>query len=294
MKGKLICGLLWLLSLPPFWLSRWLGFLLGHLCWSLQTRESRTTRINIEHCFPELDDAEQKRLARDSMIEWGKLVFEVPVVWQRSVSWLRSHVLAVRGEDLWQQASNQDSGIIALGPHLGNWEVVAFELSLRMPLTGLYAPSGWPEVDELVCRARSKVGAELVPTNKRGILALIRALQAGKLVGILPDQEPDYSGGQFAPFFGSPALTMTLVHNLIKRTGARVIFAYAKRIAGGFEVVFIEPESAIYSEKVEESVAALNRGVEACVRGAVSQYQWEYKRFKKRPPGAEQIYNKGS
>jgi len=293
MKGKLIRGLIGLVSLLPLWLSRWLGAVLGRLCWCVQTRESCTTRINIDYCFPELDEAERERLARDSMIEWGKLVFEIPVVWRRSAIWLRRHILAESGEELWQQLKNQNKGIIALGPHLGNWEVAGLEMSLRLPMTTLYAPSGNAALDKQVRRVRSKVGAELVPTSKRGVLALIKALQAGEMVGILPDQEPDYSSGQFAPFFGAPALTMTLIHNLIKRTGARVIFSYAKRISGGFEMVFVEPDSAIYSADAAESVAALNRGVEACVQGAVNQYQWEYKRFKKCPPGVEQIYKKG-
>ncbi len=40
---------------------------------------------------------------------------------------------------------------------------------------------------------------------------------------------------------------------------------------------------------LEESVAALNRGVEAAVRSLPAQYLWAYKRFKTRPPGTPKL-----
>jgi KDO2-lipid IV(A) lauroyltransferase len=38
------------------------------------------------------------------------------------------------------------------------------------------------------------------------------------------------------------------------------------------------------------SLAALNRGVEACLRHCPEQYQWEYKRFRTRPRGEFDYY----
>ena len=38
---------------------------------------------------------------------------------------------------------------------------------------------------------------------------------------MLPDQVPKRAGAEFAPFFGQPALTMTLTSNLLQKTGAR-------------------------------------------------------------------------
>ena len=40
----------------------------------------------------------------------------------------------------------------------------------------------------------------------------------------------------------------------------------------------------------ERAAAALNRGVEQCVRQLPHQYQWSYKRFRKRPAGEREIY----
>jgi KDO2-lipid IV(A) lauroyltransferase len=41
---------------------------------------------------------------------------------------------------------------------------------------------------------------------------------------------------------------------------------------------------------LEESVAAMNQGIEAAVRSLPAQYLWVYKRFKTRPPGEPKLY----
>jgi KDO2-lipid IV(A) lauroyltransferase len=92
------------------------------------------------------------------------------------------------------------------------------------------------------------------------------------------------------PFFGQPALTMTLVHSLIQRTGCTVVSAFAERVPAGFKLVILPADEGIYRDTAVESVTALNRSVEQCVRRVPSQYQWEYKRFRRLPADYPQRY----
>src|SRR5690625_2274592 len=132
---------------------------------------------------------------------------------------------------------------------------------------------------------RSTDNIDMAPTNRRGVAQLLKALKRGEIVGILPDQVPEPgSGAEVAPFFGQPALTMTLVHNLIQRTGCSVLSVYAERVPGGFKMVVLPADQDIFNEQAASSVAALNRSVEACVRRVPEQYQWEYKRLRRLPP----------
>ncbi|WP_101758673.1 lysophospholipid acyltransferase family protein [Oceanicoccus sp. KOV_DT_Chl] len=146
----------------------------------------------------------------------------------------------------------------------------------------------------MIYQARSCNGAKLAPTNTSGVKALLRALKNGETVGVLPDQTPITSGGDFAPFFGIPALTGTLSFNLIQRTGAKVVVAYAERVGpgAGFKVVFEAVADDIASADQLVSLTALNNAVEQCARKIPEQYQWEYKRFKKQPAGAKKYYRK--
>jgi KDO2-lipid IV(A) lauroyltransferase len=111
-------------------------------------------------------------------------------------------------------------------------------------------------------------------------------LSAGGVIGILPDQQPKAGEGQFAPFFGTPALTMVLLSRLAQRTGATVLFAFAERLprGAGFRIHILPAPHGIADDDLPSAVAALNRGVEDCVCMAPAQYQWAYKRYSIRPP----------
>lgn len=293
MKDRLINLFLKLLSRLPLSVARLLGRALGSLCWRLNSRETKVTRINLGIAFPGKDSTELEALVKQSMQEWGVTLFEVPVVWGGARRWLDRKIVRQQGAELWDRYRSEGRGLIMLGPHLGNWEVVGLVCSARAgEMTNMFAPTKNIAVDNFIIEARSRFGGIMVPTNKKGVMALIKSLREGGVVGVLPDQVPPQSGGIFSPFFGIPVLTMTLIHNLIKRSGAKALFVFARRVPEGFELIYREPPEALYSENQQQSVDALNQGVEACVREAISQYQWEYKRFRKLPEGAQKIYTK--
>ena len=117
------------------------------------------------------------------------------------------------------------------------------------------------------------------------VRTLLKRLQAGQVIAILPDQQPKAGEGEFADFFGVPAMTMTLLPKLAQRTGACVLFCTAQRTpAGRFE---IHIESA--APEVLDA-AALNTNIERIARRDPSQYQLTYKRFSMRPEGVDARY----
>ncbi|MFV0275562.1 MAG: bacitracin ABC transporter permease, partial [Parahaliea sp.] len=81
-----------------------------------------------------------------------------------------------------------------------------------------------------------------------------------------------------------------LASNLVRRTGALAVFGYADRVPRGFAIRYFAADEDIYCEDDAISLAALNRGVEACVRACPTQYQWEYKRFRVRPRQGPGLY----
>jgi Kdo2-lipid IVA lauroyltransferase/acyltransferase len=117
---------------------------------------------------------------------------------------------------------------------------------------------------------------------------LFKRLNDGGVVGILPDQQPKAGEGEFAPFFGVQALTMTLLPRLAARSGATVLFGYCERIdAGpGFRLRFEAAPSQLADRDPAIGVRALNAAIEAIARREPSQYQWTYKRYTLRPPGS--------
>ncbi|AQT61295.1 lysophospholipid acyltransferase family protein [Cellvibrio sp. PSBB023] len=291
MKDHLAPLLVKLFARLPLCLLRVLGNLLGRFMWLLNGRAAKITRENIRLCFPELTPVDQTALAKQSLQETAKTAMEAGAIWRNSWAWLDGKIVTKEGDDVLRSKLAQGKGVLVLAPHHGNWEVVAPYLASVANLTAMYQPLENPKMDELVLAGRSKLNISMAPTNRKGVMMLFKALQGGTIVGILPDQVPaKEAGGEVAPFMGQPALTMTLVHGLVQRTGCAVCSCYAERVDGGFKIVVMEADPAIYSEDLQTSVAGLNASVAACVKRAPAQYQWEYKRFRRLPPEYPKCY----
>jgi Kdo2-lipid IVA lauroyltransferase/acyltransferase len=281
MRNIIVPQVFKLLAVLPLNVARAIGAAVGTAMYFVKGRAYRVTRKNICACFPHLSPKETKTLVRESLIETAKTAAEVSIIWRNSWEWLQSKIVAVEGEDLLRAELAKGSGLIALAPHLGNWEVIAPYLASIAPLTAMYQPVAIPAMDKLILSGRSKCNINMAPTNRKGVLMLLKALQQNNIVGILPDQLPKKdAGAEFAPFFGHETLTMSLVHSLINRTHCRVISLFAMRVTGGFKIIIVPADEAIYSEDVVSSITGLNTSVERCVRLAPSQYQWEYNRFR--------------
>jgi KDO2-lipid IV(A) lauroyltransferase len=228
-------------------------------------------------------------LARLSLKNTACTALEMSKAWMPATHKTLALVTQTEGVDEFKQALDSDEGVILLAPHHGNWEIFGFYLCTDTPSTILYQPPKIPAFDRLLKQARSRFGLKLAPTNSKGIAQLLRALQQGELIGILPDQVPNDEGGIYAPFFGEPALTMTLVSKLLQRRKARVFCGFAERLAAGkgFKIIVKEADAGIYDNDLQVSVTSLNQTVEQSVERAITQYQWEYRRFRRRPDGAK-------
>jgi KDO2-lipid IV(A) lauroyltransferase len=280
-------------ALPWAWL-RGLGRGLGYLLWRVDSREKFITATNIALCLPELDAAARARLVRASLLDFGQTALEMPKMWCAPAATVLAAITAIDGLDVLERARAAGRGVLILAPHHGNWEAIGVYLGHHYGVTSMYLPTQNAAMTELVRVARSRSGSTLVPADTGGVRALLKALRRGELVGVLPDQVPKQAGAEFAPFFGAPALTMTLASNLLQKTGAIALLSVALRLPdGGFRLIFREPDAELYHADTARSLAALNRSVEALVREHPAQYQWEYKRFKARVEGAPDIYKRG-
>ena len=287
-----ITGLLRLTSLLPLPLTHAIGVWVGGLLWWIPNDLRRIASRNLVLTFPEMPVADRERLLRRNLWETGKLLLELGPLWL----WRGERVLAlvqgaVAGEEALTDTVRRRRGAILLTPHLGAWEMAGLYYSSRHPLTILYRPSRLG-LDELSVRGRGRLGGTVVATDARGVRSLLTALRDGEILGILPDQDPGDEGGVFAPFFGISASTMTLVSRLTRNTGAPVFLTWAERLprGRGFALHLRALPEVTAAGSLEESAAALNRGVEAAVRSLPAQYLWAYKRFKTRPPGESKLY----
>lgn len=292
LKAALVKLLLHLSSRIPLAWARGLGRGAARVMWWLNLTSRRVTERNIALAFPEKSAQEQRRLALRSLQATGELAAEMGHVWLHSWEQVGGLIESVEGAELVTGALESGRGVVVLGPHIGNWEVLGLHLATLGPAVSLYEPPHLSGLDGLIRAARERSGAQLVPTDSRGLATLLRCIKRGHIAGILPDQAPrNLNAGENVPFMGVRCFTPTLASQMIRRSGAVALFAMALRTRAGFRMVYFPADEAIYAGDTTESLEALNRGVEACVRAAEAQYQWEYKRFKVRPREGRGVYH---
>ncbi|SJZ93463.1 lauroyl acyltransferase [Novilysobacter spongiicola] len=278
--------------LPWPWLRRAANAMAG-LLERRSTREVRVTETNLELAYPELLPGQRLQMRQAILRSTTLQVLETLRLWTRPRQENLSLIVEQHGAHLLDEAIAAGKGVIIAAPHYGNWELLNQWLASRTPLAILYAPPDSKVGEAFLNLVRADEDAARITqvrADGAGVRQLLRYAAGGGVVGILPDQQPKLGEGEFAPFFGKPALTMTLIGRLAARSGATVLMGYCERIDSrrsprfALHLEAAPPEAADRDPAV--SVAALNAAIERIARRDPTQYQWTYKRYSLRPPGS--------
>lgn len=225
-------------------------------------------------------DANLQRAGLDRRLRWacarqaGVTIGELPFVWFGPLAQV---VARVRCDDLvmFDQARNEGRGVLVLTPHLGSFEVAARYLSAKAPMTVLFKPPKQAPLARLLQAARNQGGLRSVPTNLSGVRGLLRALRAGEVVGLLPDQVPDSGQGVWADFFGEPAYTLTLPQRLAEQAQPAVILGVCVRDEDS-------SDWRLELRRLNQSPTPewLNLQMQGLIMRWPEQYLWGYNRYK--------------
>jgi KDO2-lipid IV(A) lauroyltransferase len=292
LKGALVVGFLRLFALLPWRAVQAVGAAIGWLMWKLPNRSREVTRINLAKCFPELSPAELDQRVGQSLMDIGRTLTESACAWiwpaEKSIGLVRE----VEGLEVLHEALASGKGVVGITSHLGNWEVLNHFYCAQCKPIIFYRPPKLKAVDELLQKQRVQLGNRVAPSTKEGILSVIKEVRRGGAVGIPADPEPSLSAGVFVPFLGTLALTSKFVPGMLAGGKARGVFLHALPLAdgSGFKVILEAAPEGMYSDNVEEGVAAMSAVVERYVRTYPTQYMWSMKRFKKRPEGEARWY----
>ena len=265
----LVQTIAWLLSRLPLRALHALGAGAGLLVYA----SSPSYRAKLDQTL-QVAGLSSGRMRRRAAAEAGRFALELPWVWLRPLDEVLSRIEPIDWSPL-NRVAAQGKGVLLLTPHLGCFEVAARCRAKLAPITVLYKPPRQPALRALVEGARTIPGLSAAPANLAGVRALLRALRRGEIVGLLPDQVPDAGEGEWAPFFGRPAYTMTLPGRLAQSSGAGVCLLVAERLSQG-------RGWRVHVDAFADSAtpSALNAAMERLVRRFPEQYLWGYNRYK--------------
>lgn len=275
-----------LLGLLPLWLLRQIGKLIAGLICRLKTQAYRVARKNIKVTFPEMSQAQQVLLTKQTLRDNIRVFAETPYVWTRSESSIRALYNEVDDQALVSLRDNHQPFIV-LAPHIGNWELLGYYLGEHYDNASMYLPSRQGEkVDAFIKSARSRFGNLLLPANPDGVKAFYRHAKAGKPVSILPDQSPSSESGMvYATFFDQTAATIVLPAKVARKNQLPTYLGYAvyNSLSRRYQLGFRAVEGFGQQADLAADVQLMNDAIEKLVRDFPTQYLWTYKRFKRQP-----------
>ncbi|PKM30041.1 MAG: lipid A biosynthesis lauroyl acyltransferase [Gammaproteobacteria bacterium HGW-Gammaproteobacteria-11] len=292
LKGAIIVGFLRLVASMPFAWAQRCGAAVGWLMWKLPNRARDVVRIHLQHCLPELSEAEREQLVGETLKDTGRSFAESACAWMWKPEKTLALVREVEGAELIQQAIAKGKGLVCITSHLGNWEVLNHWYAAQCSPLVFYRPPKQKVVDQLLQRQRAQLGNRTAPSTLEGTISVMKEVRRGGAVGIPADPEPALKSGVFVPFFAATALTSKFVPSLLKGNQATALYLHCIRLPdhAGFKVLVEAAPETLYSSDPEIAVASMSRTIEGYVRRWPSQYMWSMKRFKKRPPGEKKWY----
>jgi KDO2-lipid IV(A) lauroyltransferase len=261
----------------PLWALHAIGQAVGWLAWLFSPTYRQRFSANVKTAGLQFSQV------RGAIGQAGSMSTELPRLWMGkspAMVWTEGSL------DCVESAYAAGHGVLFLTPHLGCFEVTAQALTASFsakfgPLTVLYRPSRKEGLGQVMEATRARPGLDTAPTTLAGVRQMIKALRAGRAVGLLPDQVPPEGMGQWTPFFGKPAYTMTLAARLALQTGAKLMVIWGERLpwGQGYRIHASElntPEKA----DVDLLVLQINQAMERLILTRPDQYLWGYARYK--------------
>lgn len=272
-------------ALPPRQALRF-GCLVGTLMYHGVRRYREVALRNLADAFG-WERQQTEAVARQTFRNIGKTLVEFLRLPVQSPEEIRRLCRLERMEYL-HEALAAGRGVLVISAHYGNWELLAARaVADGIPLTVVAREADDAATNSLVNGIREDRGYRVIP-RQSAPRRVLEALRRNHVVVLLMDQNT-ISGGEFVPFFGRPAATVTGPAVFALRTGAAVIPAFDVRQPDDTHVGRCEPPviptvTGDRDEDVRALTARLTAVIEAQVRSDPTQWFWIHDRWRHRPP----------
>ncbi len=286
-----LVALLWLLHFLPLPLLAVIGRGLGRLLMLLGRKRRAIVALNLAWCFPELNEAARRDLARRHFASLGRSFLERGILWWSSRRRLEK-LIHVEGEQHLREQLATGRPVILLAPHFVGLDAGGVGIAMRHDSISLYAEQSNPLFNRLLLRGRHRFGDQQLLSRQDGVRATVKAMKSGRPFYYLPDLNARRRDAVFVPFFGVPAATISGLPRLARVAGAAVLPCVTRMLPGGagYRVEIGEAWTDYPTDDVTADTARMNAWLEGVIRTMPEQYYWVHRRFKTRPLGEARPY----
>jgi KDO2-lipid IV(A) lauroyltransferase len=242
--------------------------------------------------FPDLSENAARRHARRAAQNLGMTFCESLHLGAATKEDVRDYA-TIEGLEHLQQAYSGGKGVVLLTAHFGNWEILAARLAQEFPFSAMARPNSNAGVEGHVEQVRRKAGIKVI-SKWESARPAVRALRAGEVLCLLPDQRAGKGEGLLLPMFGRVTRFYSSVAQLAMLSGAPVVPAFGVRrepwLSDGRIVVCIEPGLHLKADAerldlsrddaVREGTQRVIGELEKVIRTHPDQWWWLHRRWR--------------
>ena len=289
MLARLGVFIFWLIHFLPFRIIVAIGNGLGTLAYPFAVERRRVGDINLKLCFPDMGDAERKKLLRAHFRMFMRGLIERSIVWWSSAERINS-LIRVEGVEHFDAVKGRP--MILLTPHFVGMDTGGQWIAQQVDTVCMYSKQKNLYLTDLLLKKRARFRTQYLYARQEGLRPILKGMKKGLPFIYPPDQDQGVKDGAFIPFFGVPAATMTSVPRIAQMTGAKVVPSITRLLPGGegYVLTFYPAWENYPSGDDIADARRMNAFLEDRIREMPEQYFWLHKRFKTRPEGEERFY----
>jgi KDO2-lipid IV(A) lauroyltransferase len=282
----LLFGIIWLISLIPFWLIYRISDLLYYINFYLIRYRKEVVYKNLHLAFPEKSELEIDRIAKAFYRHFSD--FLVESVKAVSISRRESAKrFKYKNVELFRQLEEENKDFALVCAHYNNWEGMTYLPSVMgHKFFGIYRPLQNKVADRISRRIRSRDNPVLVPMEHVFREALkYRAAKRRYCIFFLADQRPPRSSHFWTTFLNQEVAFFEGVEKLSKKLELAVIFLEIKKLKRGYyEVNFTRLFDNAAQTTGHEVLLRCIHEMEKEIKNAPEFWLWSHNRFKYKRP----------
>ena len=266
-----------ILMLLPRRVQLVLGNILGKTLLMVPFKRNKFSKINIDVCFPELNELEKRNLYKKNIISSGNILFDTGISWFWSNERINKNInYKINGLEKLLKEQENDKGVLLFFKHSLHLELDSRILAMHSDIYGIEREHNSPEFELLQKTGRLKSMKEI--TDRKNTFTFIKWLKKGKTVLYAPDQDYGLKKSIEIDFFNNSAATISAPYRLISSTGCKAYFLNSYINDG---LLTIDIEEIFFDNQDEvKFTKSLNNYIEEKIRDFPHEYLWQHRRFK--------------
>jgi len=275
-----------IVSRLPKNIRRYIGKGLGEICWLVVPRKRKTMAIENIMSSLAVDHSQATHIAKQSTTRFGNMFLEVLYLPRMNKDNIAEYV-KLEGSEYLTEALSHGKGAVLATAHSGNWELIGPTLALHgFPTVGVAQKQTNSDMDQFINEYRKISGMEML--YKSGVRDMVKALDRGRAIGIIMDQDAQRDG-LMVNFFGRLASTAQGAAALGRLKDTPIVPAFITNNSDGIHTLLIYPP--VWVEKTSNrdhdllvTTQQLTTMIERHIRKCPHEWFWLHNRWKNSPP----------